>query len=58
MAEPLPTLRRDDASPVVTKEQVTYARAAGAFNPGAVICHRTSAVVLLVRPKGLFIANA
>ncbi len=36
-------------NPLVTPAQIPYARASGAFNPGACVDHRSGRVVLLVR---------
>ena len=43
------TLTRFASNPLVTPAQITYARATGAFNPGACIDHKSGRVVLLVR---------
>ena len=43
------TLTRFASNPIVTPAQITYARATGAFNPGACIDHKSGRVVLLVR---------
>ncbi|WP_158509013.1 glycosidase [Gemmatirosa kalamazoonensis] len=45
----LPALQRFPTNPIVRPERIPYARAAGAFNAGAAIDHRTGSVVLLVR---------
>jgi predicted GH43/DUF377 family glycosyl hydrolase len=42
-------LERFETNPVVRPEQIPYARAAGAFNAGAAVDHRSGRVVLLVR---------
>lgn len=42
-------LVRFPGNPIVTPAQIRYARASGAFNPGACVDHRTDRVVLLVR---------
>jgi len=43
------TLERAVCNPIVTPDMIPYARASGAFNPGAVVCHRTDRVAILVR---------
>lgn len=45
----LPPLQRLRGNPLVIPSQIAYARASGAFNPGAVVDHATGRVVLLVR---------
>jgi predicted GH43/DUF377 family glycosyl hydrolase len=47
--ETLARLERLDANPLVTPADIRYARAAGAFNPGAAVDHRSGRVALLVR---------
>ena len=42
-------LERFASNPIVTPSQITYARATGAFNPGACVDHKSGRVVLLVR---------
>lgn len=42
-------LERLSANPLVTPAQITYTRATGAFNPGAVVDHASGKIVLLVR---------
>ena len=42
-------LERLSANPLVTPAQISYTRATGAFNPGAVVDHASGKVVLLVR---------
>ena len=42
-------LERFATNPIVRPEQIPYARAAGAFNAGACVDHRSGRVVLLVR---------
>ena len=46
---PIPPLQRMDTNPLVVPSQIAYARASGAFNPGAAIDHASGRVVLLVR---------
>ena len=43
----IPKLERLPANPLVTPGHIRYARASGAFNPGAVVDHRSGRVVLL-----------
>ena len=45
----LPPLRRLGSNPLVVPSQIPFARASGAFNPGAAIDHASGRVVLLVR---------
>ena len=47
--ENLARLERLDANPLVGPRDIRYARASGAFNPGAAVDHRSGRVVLLVR---------
>jgi predicted GH43/DUF377 family glycosyl hydrolase len=42
-------LQRLAANPLVTPDQITFTRAAGAFNPGVCVDHASGRVVLLVR---------
>ena len=42
-------LERLGANPLITPAQISYTRATGAFNPGAVVDHASGEVVLLVR---------
>lgn len=42
-------LTRFATNPIITPSQIAYARATGAFNPGACIDHKSGRVVLLVR---------
>lgn len=42
-------LERVATNPIVRPSQITFAKASGAFNPGACVDHRTGRVVLLVR---------
>jgi predicted GH43/DUF377 family glycosyl hydrolase len=45
----IPPLERLPHNPLIEPSQIPFARASGAFNPGAVIDRRRGAVVLLVR---------
>jgi beta-1,2-mannobiose phosphorylase / 1,2-beta-oligomannan phosphorylase len=45
----IPPLTRFASNPIVRPEDIPFARATGAFNPGAAICHLTGRVALLVR---------
>jgi predicted GH43/DUF377 family glycosyl hydrolase len=44
-----PSLVRFAKNPIVRPEDIRFARATGAFNPGAARCHKTGRVALLVR---------
>jgi predicted GH43/DUF377 family glycosyl hydrolase len=46
---PIPPLQRLRSNPLVVPSQIPFARASGAFNPGAAIDHASGRVVLLVR---------
>jgi predicted GH43/DUF377 family glycosyl hydrolase len=46
---PIPSLQRLRSNPLVVPSQIPFARASGAFNPGAAIDHASGRVVLLVR---------
>jgi predicted GH43/DUF377 family glycosyl hydrolase len=45
----IPPLERFATNPIVRPSQISFVRASGAFNPGAVIDHDSGRVVLLVR---------
>jgi predicted GH43/DUF377 family glycosyl hydrolase len=45
----IPALQRLNSNPLVVPSSITFARASGAFNPGAAIDHASGRVVLLVR---------
>ena len=45
----IPPLERFASNPIVRPSQITFARASGAFNPGATIDRASGRVVLLVR---------
>ena len=45
----IPALQRMRSNPLVVPSQIPFARASGAFNPGAAIDHTSGRVVLLVR---------
>lgn len=45
----LPPLQRMGTNPLVVPSQIPFARASGAFNPGAAVDHASGRVVLLVR---------
>ncbi len=42
-------LRRVPGNPIVRPDDISWTRASGAFNPAAVVCHKTDRVALLVR---------
>ncbi|MEP7346473.1 MAG: hypothetical protein ABI877_14475, partial [Gemmatimonadaceae bacterium] len=42
-------LQRLASNPIVAPSQISFARASGAFNPGACVDHNSGKVVLLVR---------
>lgn len=42
-------LARFAHNPVLRPEDIRFTRSAGAFNPGAAVCHRTGVVAILVR---------
>lgn len=45
----IPPLVRFAKNPIVRPDDIRFARASGAFNPGAARCHRTGRIALLVR---------
>ena len=45
----IPALQRLSSNPLVVPSNISFARASGAFNPGAAIDHASGRVVLLVR---------
>lgn len=45
----IPPLVRFAGNPIVRPEDIPFARASGAFNPGATRCHRTGRIAILVR---------
>jgi len=45
----IPPLVRFPDNPIISPKHITFTRATGAFNPGAVVCRRTGKVAILMR---------